>query len=147
MKKFVLTAALLVSAAALAIQSMDVNISTRLSHLTAGLLIGPKSVNGTDAKINANRITRSLATSATINIAALAAAGCNESAATTLYGAQLGDSCGVGAPVLLAGDAGVLQGSLSCFVSAADAVKLRFCSAMGEDPPSASFEFRVVSNN
>lgn len=132
-----------------AVQQLDRNISPRLSSILAGIVVGPASTQATDTLINANRITRALAASGTIDFAILAAGGCEESSAITVLGARLGDACHVGAPVLTGADAGVLQGDFTCFVSAADAAKVRFCSgsATGDNPASASFEVRILSNN
>lgn len=145
MKKFAL-GLLLLATSAVAVQQLDVNTSGRLTQHLRGILLGPKSAALTDARIKANRITSSLAASATIDFAIQASpGGCAESSAIAVVGAALGDACAVGAPVLTNADAGVLNGSFTCFVSAADAVKVRFCGI--DNPASASFEVRTISNN
>ena len=62
----------------------------------------------------------------------------------TVAGATTGDPCLVGQPSTPVGGAGVW----SCYVSAADTVRLRFCNptAAAIDPASAQFHFRIVSN-
>lgn len=149
MKRILAIVAVLVAGSALAIQQLDLNLSQRLQALTGGILLGPLSVNPTDARINANRITRSLGASSTINFSAThantaGAANCSESSAITVLGARTGDACHVGPPVLTASDGGVLSGNFSCFVSASDAVKVRFCGS--DDPASGTFYVRVISS-
>lgn len=151
MKKFlgfILGVALTAGLATAAVQHIDLNVSSFLSGFTGGIIVAPASLLTTDAKINASRITRSLGASSTINFDLLAAGGCEESSAITVTGARTGDACEVGAPVLTGADAGVLQGAFTCFVSASDAVKVRFCSASatGDNPASATFYVRVTSS-
>lgn len=145
-QKFLVAALLVIGGSAVAVQQLDRVTASRLSHHIRGILLGPASAGLTDARITANRITNSLAGSATIDFAIQAEpGGCAESSAITVAGAALGDACFVGAPVLANADAGVLNGSFTCFVSAADAVKVRFCGI--DNPASATYEVRTFSNN
>lgn len=102
------------------------------------LLVG----NGTEA----NAITKVLTASSTINFTA-AALGCADSSAITVTGAAVGDPCSVGVPATVGStaDAGV-QSTFSCYVSAADAVKVRFCTFSYEDPASSTYYVRVISS-
>lgn len=146
MKKFLLLAVLGLSALGFAqIQQLDLNVSQRLSALTGGLLIMPASLLTSNSKINDSKITRSLGGSATIDFAA-GAIGCEDSSAVTVTGARAGDTCHVGAPVSVGNaDAGA-KGTFTCYVSAADAVKVRFCTQSYENPASDTFKVRVFSN-
>lgn len=145
MKRFALFAILALATMALAAQQLDRNTSARLTAFFSGLLIGPESVNQTDARINANRITRSLGGSATIDFAA-AATGCEDSSAITVLGARAGDTCHVGPPISIGtADAGA-KGTFTCYVSASDAAKVRFCTPSYENPASATYHVRITSN-
>ena len=146
MKRLALIATLAFATLAFAVtQQLDRNTSPFLSAFFSGLLIGPESVNQTNARINANRITRSLGASATIDFAA-AASGCEDSSAITVLGARAGDPCFVGPPISIAtADAGA-KSTFTCFVSATNAVKVRFCTPSYENPASATYNVRVLSN-
>ena len=145
-QKFLVASLLLVGASAFALQQLDDNVSRFLTAIRTGLLVGPASVNTTDARINANRITRSLGATATVDFAAGTIL-CDDSAAITVTGARIGDACSVGEPgTLLAADGGAVQATFSCRVSAANAVKIRHCPAgTADDPLSGSFKVRVTS--
>jgi hypothetical protein len=84
-----------------------------------GLYVGPDNPNPTSS--TTNKITRSLGNSATINFSSsyLTPA---DSSAITVTGAQAGDPCQVGVPTA----AGALKANYACYVSAADAVKVKF---------------------
>lgn len=67
---------------------------------------------------------------------------CNDSAGTTVTGAQTGDACFVGAP----STGGSTNASYTCYVSAANTVKIRHCAAgTADDPASATFTGVVIS--
>jgi hypothetical protein len=141
MKKLALLVVLTFGLSALAVQQLDLNLSGRLLALTSGILISPTSLMTSDAKINANRITRSLAGSATIDFVAGTII-CTDSAAITVTGARTGDACDVGLPAAPAANS-----SFTCFVSASDAVKVRHCPAgTAIDPASAVYNVRITSN-
>lgn len=146
MKKIAFVVVALGSLLALAaIKEMDVNVSTKIQAITSGLLIAPRSLHHSNAKIEADRITRALGASATIDFAA-AAVGCEDSSAITVYGARVGDTCSVGVPISVAtADAGA-EGNFTCRVSASDAVKVRFCTTSYENPASETFRVRVISS-
>lgn len=146
MKKLAFILALCFAAVGVAqVQQLDLNLSQRLQAITGGILIAPTSLLTSNDKINASRITRSLGASATIDFSG-AASGCTDSSAITVTGARTGDVCIVGAPITIAtADAGA-ESSFSCFVSASDAVKVRFCTNSYENPASGTFYVRVFSN-
>ena len=146
MKKIALVTALLVAGLALAAQQIDLNVSTRLSGFVGGLLVVPSNLlSASDTVINGHRVTKLLGTSSTVDVASTATLTCSDSAAITLVGAKTGDPCLVGLPATHPTNG---SGSFSCVVSAADAIKLRFCnpSAGALDPTSATFFYRVVSS-
>ena len=101
---------------------------------------------GTGATASANNLlTRSPASGAiTYNCGEIDAGTCGTSPAQTLTGAQVGDTCTIGPPAA----AGALNGTWSCYVSAADAVKINFCADAQNniDPASGSFRVRTFSN-
>lgn len=145
MKRFVLFGVLALATVVLAAQQLDRNTSARITQILTGLVIGPDSVNATDARINANRITRSLGGSATIDFAG-SALGCADSSAITVLGARVGDPCHVGAPASVGvADAGA-KSTFSCYVSATNEVKVRFCTQSYENPASETYRVRVFSN-
>lgn len=127
------------------VQQIELDVSQRVKVYTGGLLIGPTSLLTTNASINANRITRSLGTSATIDVASTGTLACSDSAAITLVGAKVGDPCFVGLPATQPTNG---SGTFLCVATAADQIKLRFCnpSAGALDPSSATFYFRVLSS-
>lgn len=81
-----------------------------------GLFVGSAS-----SQADANMITKSLGASATIDFASSAAAPV-DSNAITVTGAAAGDPCEVGVPTA----AGALKAQYTCYVSATDAVKVKF---------------------
>lgn len=149
MKKFVILAVIVgaVVVGAQSLQQLELNRSARLTALTAGLLIGPESMHTTNAKINADRITRSLGATATVDFAAGTIV-CDLSSAITVLGARTGDPCHVGIPTTLGYDGGAgYNATFTCFVSANDAVKIKHCpTGTADDPPSASYQVRVISS-
>ena len=148
MKKLVFVAVAVCSFLALALtQQLELVETSRLTAMPGGLHIGPKSMHTTNAKINADRITRTLGATATVDFAAGTIL-CDLSSAITVLGARTGDPCHVGAPTTLGYDGGAgLNATFTCFVSANDAVKIKHCPAgTADDPPSASYQVRVISS-
>lgn len=86
------------------------------------------------------KISDSYAATATIDFADTASGVCTTATGTTVTGAAVNDICSVGPP-----DLSSVAGEISCFVSAANTVKVRFCnvSAGSVDPGSASYAIRV----
>jgi hypothetical protein len=126
-------------------QQTDLDVSPRVLWRLRGLNLGPASINNTDAQLNANRITRTLGGSATIDFAA-ASILCEDSAAITILGARTGDPCFVGIPTTLATTLLGRDHSYTCYVSASDAVKVRACPAgTSDNPGSVLFNVRVLS--
>ena len=148
MKKLVFVAVAVCSFLALALtQQLELVETSRLTAMPGGLHIGPKSMHTTNDKINADRITRTLGATATVDFAAGTIL-CDLSSAITVLGARTGDPCHVGAPTTLGYDGGAgLNATFTCFVSANDAVKIKHCPAgTADDPPSASYQVRVISS-
>lgn len=98
-------------------------------HMLAGTIIGR---TGT-------QIDDSYAGSTTFNFASVTTT-CEDSTGFTVTGAATGDVCIVGVP----STGGSSNGTYSCYVSAADTVKVRHCAAgTADDPASATFTVRV----
>ena len=109
-----------------------------------GIYVGPLVPSPAGDKLN--KITRVLSATATIDFAS-ATITCRDSAAIVTTGAQIGDPCFVGMPETLTAGGTGLHETFSCYVSAADAVKVRACAAgTADDPASVVFKVRVVSN-
>lgn len=107
----------------------------------AGIFVGPQSTVATAG----NRVTRMLSGSATIDFASVTIT-CEDSSGITVTGAQTGDACFVGAPTTISGAGTGLHSSFTCYVSAADTVKVRHCAAgTADNPASATFYVRVIS--
>lgn len=149
MKKLVILVVIAgaVIVAAQSLQQLELVETSRLTAMPGGLHIGPKSMHTTNDKINADRITRTLGATATVDFAA-GTIKCDLSSAITVLGARTGDPCHVGAPTTLGYDGGAgLNATFTCFVSANDAVKIKHCPAgTADDPPSASYQVRVISS-
>lgn len=106
----------------------------------AGLYVG----SGAVASAN-NKLTRSQASgSITYNCGDTDAGLCTLSAAQTVTGALVADTCTIGPN----DTAGALNGVWQCHVSATDAVKIKFCNPTGAsiDPASGAFRVRTFSN-
>lgn len=88
------------------------------------------------------KIAASYRVTSTIDIASIAANVCATDSTITVTGAVTGAECIVGSPAAL--NAGLQQ---SCYVSAADTVKLRTCNntAGAIDPASATYSVRVFN--
>lgn len=89
-----------------------------------------------------DRITKALATTSVYDPASVTAT-CTESAAITVTGAAVGDVCLVGPPVA----AGTMNVSLTCYVSAANAAKIKVCNptAGAIDVLTGTWSVRVFS--
>lgn len=110
-----------------------------------GIYVSPDSPASPNDTVH--KVTRVLAGSATIDFAT-ATIVCRDSSAITVIGAQVNDPCFVGMPATLTAGGTGLHESFTCYVSAADAVKVRACAAgTADDPPSVVYEVRVISNS
>jgi hypothetical protein len=88
----------------------------------------------------ANAVTKSFSASSTIDFASVTTT-CVDSSGITVTGAVAGDACFVGTPA-----AATANLSFTCYVSAADTVKVRACAAgTAADAASATYYVRVVS--
>ena len=89
----------------------------------------------------ANQVTRWLGASSVIDFASSTITTV-DSAGITVTGALAGDPCFVGPPSAI-----VANASFTCYVSAADTVKVRFTPAgTAADPLSGTFFVRVISS-
>lgn len=106
-----------------------------------GLYVGPRATSTTT-----NRTTRMLAGSITFDFASTTTT-CEDSTGITITGAQTGDPCFVGPPTTISGAGTGLHSSFTCYVSAADTVKVRHCAAgTADNPASALYRVRVISS-
>lgn len=101
------------------------------------------SAKNATSTATANKVTKMLGASSTYDPASITAT-CTESSAITVTGAAVGDPCSVGVPAAN----GALNVSHTCYVSAADAVKVKVCNptAGAIDGASGTFYVRVVSS-
>jgi len=108
--------------------------------LQPGLMKGGLFIGSSAAVTSTNIVTRTLGASATIDFASSTIV-CTDSSAITVTGAIAGDPCFVGPPAAIANNS-----SFTCYVSAADMVKVRHCPAgTAADPDSATYFVRVIS--
>lgn len=108
--------------------------------LQPGLMKGGLFIGSSAAATSSNMITRTLGASAVIDFVSSTIV-CTDSSAITVTGAVAGDPCFVGPPAAIANNS-----SFTCYVSAADAVKVRHCPAgTAIDPASATYSVRVIS--
>lgn len=135
MKKLAILAALALATVALA--------ATQYSRIFNLQVLG-KTLMGTTTETS-NAITKSLGGSIAFDFASVTIT-CEDSTAITVTGAVAGDACFVGPPTTVSGAGTGLHSSFSCYVSAADAVKVRHCAAgTADNPASATFYVRVFS--
>lgn len=72
---------------------------------------------------------------------------CEDSSGTTVTGARTTDACFVGMPSTLTAGGTGLHHSYTCYVSAADTIKVRACAAgTADDPGAVTFTGFVISS-
>lgn len=109
-----------------------------------GMYLGPLVPSPQNDTIH--KMTRSLSGVITFDFAAQSIL-CEDSTAIVVIGAQVNDPCFVGIPTTLATTTTGRDHTFSCYVSAVDVVKVRACPAgTSDNPPSATFKIRVLSN-
>ena len=137
MKKFATVLVLGLLAAGIAYAAPSIDQVRR--DFWAGLSVGARGTAVTAENI----IKESLGKSTTYDAASITST-CDESSAITVTGAAVGDPCMVGVPVA----AGALNVSWTCYVSAADAVKIKVCNptAGAINPASGTFYVRTFSS-
>ena len=130
----------LISIALLATLALGATQYTRNLNLQ---VVG-RTLLGTTTESN-NLITRSLGGSIAFDFASVTIT-CEDSTGITVTGAVAGDACHVGAPTTISGAGTGLHSTFSCYVSAADTVKVRHCAAgTADNPASATYYVRVFS--
>jgi len=111
------------------------------------LQVAGRSLLGTTTETG-NVITKALGGSASLDFAA-AASRCEDlpaDAGITVVGASVGDPCFVGVPAsVVTADAGA-ESQFSCYVSEANAVRVRFCTNSYENPAAETYYVRVISS-
>lgn len=115
----ILVAVLLSGVVFAAVEKVDTYGGGFPVYFNKGMYVSNGSVDSSSS--TANRVSRLLSGSATIDFASTTV-GRLESSAITVTGARTGDSCTVGEN----STAGALKADFSCYVSAANAVKIRF---------------------
>lgn len=111
------------------------------AQFLGGIYVGPRTTSTTT-----NRATRMLAGSIAFDFASVTIT-CEDSTGITITGAQTGDPCFVGPPTTISGAGTGLHSSFTCYVSAADTVKVRHCAAgTADNPASATYRVRVISS-
>jgi hypothetical protein len=118
----------------------------RGSKVWLGTVDTPLSVGGSLYVNNFGPVTRIIPfTTAAIDFAS-ATITCRDSAGTTVTGARTTDTCVVGMPSSLTAGGTGLHDTYSCYVSAADTIKIRACAAgTADDPGSVTFTGYVIS--
>lgn len=131
----------LVSTIALAAAGTITGISEGAQWFKSGFFVGPAASTTTAA----NRIDNVLAGSITFDFASVTIT-CEDSTGITVTGAAVNDPCFVGPPTTISGAGTGLHSSFTCYVSAADTVKVRHCAAgTADNPASATYTVRVIS--
>lgn len=111
------------------------------SWLGGGLYIGTTVLGDTG-----NKVTRALGGSIAFDFASVTTT-CEDSTGITVTGALTGDACFTGPPTTISGAGTGLHSTFSCYVSAADTVKVRHCAAgTADNPASATYFVRVISS-
>lgn len=99
----------------------------------------------TAGKTSTNRVSAVYSGSLAFDFASVTIT-CEDSTGITVTGAVAGDACFVGAPTTISGAGTGLHSSFTCYVSAADTVKVRHCAAgTADNPASATYYVRVIS--
>lgn len=130
----------LISTLALAAGSIT-GVESGAQLFKSGFFVGPRST----AAVAGNRVTRTLAGSITFDFASVTIT-CEDSTGITVTGAAVNDPCFVGPPTTISGAGTGLHSSFTCYVSAADTVKVRHCAAgTADNPASATYTVRVIS--
>lgn len=128
---------LLVAVLTIAATAFALNRFQTVVDFLGGIRVGGASTIGTAA----NKVTRMLGGSETVDFGSVTIT-CQDSTGHTVTGALVGDPCFVGAPA-----SPQANSNFTCYVSAADTVKVRHCAhGTAADPASATYYTRVVSN-
>lgn len=131
----VVVAMLAISTLALAAYKAPDNQDSGSRQILGGLWVG----KSTDT---VNRITRTLGGSTTFDFPSQTTT-CTDSTAFTVTGAKTDDPCFTSMPASPAANS-----IFTCYVSAADTVRVRFCPVgTAVDPASALYAVRIISSS
>lgn len=131
----------LLSTLAIAAAGTITGVADGAQWFKSGFFVGPAATTTTAA----NRIDNVLAGSITFDFASVTIT-CEDSTGITVTGAAVNDPCFVGPPTTISGAGTGLHSSFTCYVSAADTVKVRHCAAgTADNPASATYTVRVIS--
>lgn len=141
MRKRIALFVVLLSTAALAAGGAISGVAETAYWYKGGFFVGPRLTAATAG----NRVTRMLAGSIAFDFASVTIT-CEDSTGITVTGAAVNDPCFVGPPTTISGAGTGLHSSFTCYVSAADTVKVRHCAAgTADNPASATYTVRVIS--
>ena len=111
-------------------------------HYVAQFFKAPVYVGSSSVVSTAHAITESLGGSYSIDFGGVTDS-CEDSAGQTLTGAAVGDVCEVGTPATLPSS----TSWITCYVSAANTVKVRHCShGASGNPAAATYYVRTFSS-
>lgn len=138
--KRTLSIAVALALATVALTAIAATQYTRILNLQ----VTGRSLFGTTTETN-NVVTKALGGSIAFDFASVTIT-CEDSTGITVTGAVAGDACFVGPPTTISGAGTGLHSSFTCYVSAADTVKVRHCAAgTADNPASATYYVRVIS--
>jgi len=133
--------AVLLAGLAFAAAGTITGISDGAQWFKAGFFVGPAVTTSTAG----NRVDNMLSGSITFDFASVTIT-CEDSTGITVTGAAVNDPCFVGPPTTISGAGTGLHSSFTCYVSAADTVKVRHCAAgTADNPASATYTVRLLS--
>lgn len=141
MKKAIIVGLLTVAAVAFAARDafIELNNSPKGQWFLSGLYIGAAAKDPTSDTLN--KVTYVLGKTATIDVANLAAAGCDVTNTTTLTGAAIGDVCIVSPSLSNAQNDNL---TFTCQVTAANTIRLRVCASAADNADSDTYRFTVI---
>ena len=131
----------LLSTLAIAAAGTITGISEGAQWFKSGFFVGPAATTTWAA----NRIDNVLAGSITFDFASQSIL-CEDSTGITVTGAAVNDPCFVGMPTTLTASGFGRDATYSCYVSAANTVKVRHCPAgTADNPGSVTYTVRIIS--
>lgn len=106
------------------------------------VMLGGAYVGSSATASTANKLTRTLAASQSIDFAGVTDV-CEDSPTITVTGATVGDTCNVGTPATMPH----ANAWVTCYVSATNTVRVRLCAhGASGNPSAATYYVRVFSS-
>lgn len=138
---YLLSIALVLLLGTIAWAAPAITIDLTRRWMKDGFFVGPAVTTSTAG----NRVDNMLSGSITFDFASVTIT-CEDSTGITVTGAAVNDPCFVGPPTTISGAGTGLHSSFTCYVSAADTVKVRHCAAgTADNPASATYTVRLLS--